>query len=65
MARVLQTLPRIYMGTMTFGWGQASSFVDASVATEMVKLARGAGITHFDSARIYSGPFWQYIMEVA
>jgi aflatoxin B1 aldehyde reductase len=30
-------IPRLYMGTMTFAWGQASSVVDEPVALEMVR----------------------------
>jgi aryl-alcohol dehydrogenase-like predicted oxidoreductase len=59
MAAAVKTLsaqlPRLYLGTMTFGWEQASSFVDATVGSEMIERARAIGVTYLDSARIYSG----------
>lgn len=52
-------LPRVYLGTMTFGWSQASSKVNAAVATAMVQkyAADPAARTrfHVDTARIYAG----------
>lgn len=54
-ARAVERFPRVYLGTMTFGWEQASSPVTAEIATEMIQRARAVGITHFDSARIYAG----------
>ena len=50
-------LPTLYFGTMTFGWSQASSFVNKSTAAAMVKAfadAQGA-LCRIDTARIYSG----------
>ena len=49
------SLPRLYLGTMNFGWTQSSSFINASMATEIVKRGIVEGITILDSARIYSG----------
>ena len=46
--------PRIYLGTMTFGWNQASSVVDGSIANEMVKRFASLGGKHIDTARIYA-----------
>ena len=54
-------LPRVYLGTMTFGWsGQTSSYVDEPVALEMAKLfiqknPGSDGQHHLDTARIYAG----------
>merc|ERR1711865_1282407 len=50
-----RALPRLYLGTMTFGWSQASVPVTEEVATEMALCARAAGVGLLDSARIYSG----------
>ena len=53
--------PRIYLGTMTFGWSQTSSVVDESVSKEMVKKfisfnKKNAISKHYiDTARIYAG----------
>jgi aflatoxin B1 aldehyde reductase len=53
--------PRLYLGTMTFGWSQTSSTVDEQVAKEMVKKFVTFNTTksiskHFiDTARIYAG----------
>lgn len=53
--------PRIYLGTMTFGWSQTSSIVDESVAKEMVKKfisfnKKNCIPKHYiDTARIYAG----------
>ena len=53
--------PRIYLGTMTFGWSQTSSIVDENAAFEMTKkfidFERKSASTnfHIDTARIYSG----------
>lgn len=55
--------PRLYLGTMTFGWtSQTSSKVDESVATEMVRLfvthqkqKEQVDPIHIDTARIYAG----------
>lgn len=54
-------IPRLHLGTMTFGWSQTSSTVDESVALEMLKLfvnhneAMGVTEHYVDTARIYSG----------
>ena len=55
-------IPRPYLGTMTFGWSQSSSYVDEVVATEMVKRfttfdenLMGNSHHYIDSARIYAG----------
>jgi len=50
-----RAVPRLYLGTMTFGWNQASVPVTEEIATEMSLRARAAGISLLDSARIYSG----------
>lgn len=53
--------PRLYLGTMTFGWtGQTSSIVDERVASEMVRQfvqhnqAAGQSIHLIDTARVYA-----------
>jgi aflatoxin B1 aldehyde reductase len=33
----MSTIPRAYLGTMTFGWSQTSSYVDEKVALDMVQ----------------------------
>ncbi|CAM9138598.1 unnamed protein product, partial [Ectocarpus fasciculatus] len=48
-------LPRLYLGTMTFGWEKASVPVTESVGTEMILRAAAAGVQYIDSARIYAG----------
>jgi aflatoxin B1 aldehyde reductase len=53
--QAMERFPRVYLGTMTFGWDQASTPVTVEIATEMMNRARGVGICHFDSARIYAG----------
>ena len=50
--------PRVYLGTMTFGWTQASSFVDIPIATAMLRrfaLRPDTSQLRVDTARIYSG----------
>lgn len=47
--------PRLYLGTMTFGWSQTSSAVDQSVALKMLKSFMLGGHTLIDTARIYAG----------
>ena len=52
--------PRLYLGTMTFGWtSQTSSKVDENVAAEMVRLfvkqQQHVDAVHIDTARIYAG----------
>lgn len=53
----MKSVPRLYLGTMTFGWTkQTSSIVDLSVATQMLEVFREkGGIIHVDTARIYAG----------
>jgi aflatoxin B1 aldehyde reductase len=67
--RMTMNLPRLYFGTMTFGWSQTSSYVDESVAFDMLKLfldnSPGSDdknqenvlskAIHIDTARIYAG----------
>ena len=50
-------LPNLYLGTMTFGWNQASSFVDATVAASFLRrfAAWPGPVMRLDTARIYSG----------
>jgi aflatoxin B1 aldehyde reductase len=63
-------IPRLYLGTMTFAWGQTSSVVDEPVALEMVRrfvahnekmAVSGSSIPsqpiphYIDTARIYAG----------
>lgn len=51
-------LPRLYLGTMTFAWNQASVAVDTTVATSFVKKfvqSTSSSLLHVDTARIYSG----------
>jgi aflatoxin B1 aldehyde reductase len=57
-------MPRLYLGTMTFGWpSQTSSVVDESVAKEMTKkfITFGSSSSsqphehYIDTARIYAG----------
>ena len=31
------TLPRLYFGTMTFGWANSSKFINETTALEMIK----------------------------
>lgn len=53
------TIPRIYLGTMTWGWSQASSKVDEAVAKEMTDRFiqfnhnHGGATTYIDTALIY------------
>ena len=58
-------IPRIYLGTMTFGWQQSSQVVDTSVATEMLKAFHEAGHSYVDTARIYSSGSCESIMGAA
>ena len=58
-------VPRAYLGTMTFGWSQTSSYVDESVAQKMIErfvafdeeiLSPNQEPLHYvDTARIYAG----------
>ncbi|GMH89314.1 hypothetical protein TrVE_jg12204 [Triparma verrucosa] len=58
-------LPRLYLGTMTFGWDQASSYVDSAIATEMIKVFASYGHRNIDTARIYSGGACEPIVATA
>ena len=46
---------QVHLGTMTFGWSQASEKVGEKVAAEFVTAFLGAGHTTIDCARIYAG----------
>lgn len=55
-------IPRLYLGTMTFGWSQTSSVVDEEVAKTMVskfiefnKKRSSTTGNYIDTARIYAG----------
>lgn len=48
------TAPELYFGTMTFGWNQASSWVDDEVAGQMLHRFLDSGCVQVDTARIYS-----------
>ena len=54
-------MPRLYLGTMTMGWSQTSSYVDEGIAKEMTKKFINFGKTtstpkhYLDTARIYAG----------
>jgi aflatoxin B1 aldehyde reductase len=55
-------IPRLYLGTMTFGWSsQTSSKVEEPIATEMVKRfvryneESDVDVHRIDTARIYAG----------
>lgn len=54
-------MPRLYFGTMTFGWSQTSSFVNDAIAQDMTKKFIDFGKTisseshYIDTARIYAG----------
>ena len=54
VARTLNAA-RVYLGTMNFGWAQASSVCDAPVAAEMLKRFAAYGGNRLDTARIYAG----------
>uniref|UniRef100_A0A7S2XP15 NADP-dependent oxidoreductase domain-containing protein n=1 Tax=Attheya septentrionalis TaxID=420275 RepID=A0A7S2XP15_9STRA len=63
-------IPRLYLGTMTFGWSaQTSSVVDESVATEMVRHfldhSDTKAIHYIDTARIYAGGKTEQILGSA
>jgi aflatoxin B1 aldehyde reductase len=56
------TLPRLYLGTMTFGWAQASLVCDLPVATEFLSKFSAfiednalAQPLILDTARVYAG----------
>ena len=52
-------MPRLYLGTMTFGWSQTSSKVDESVAAAMLERFVAhhddGDVVRLDTARIYAG----------
>ena len=47
-------MSRIYLGTMTFAWNQASHVVDDAVSAAMLQRFIATGGTRVDTARIYS-----------
>uniref|UniRef100_A0A7S2GXY1 TauD/TfdA-like domain-containing protein n=1 Tax=Octactis speculum TaxID=3111310 RepID=A0A7S2GXY1_9STRA len=49
-----KTSPNLVLGTMTFGWDQASSLVDDAVASKMIQTFVDAGGVEVDTARMYS-----------
>ena len=53
VARTLNAA-RVYLGTMNFGWAQASAKCDAAVASEMLKRFAAHGGNRLDTARIYA-----------
>ena len=53
VARTLNAA-RVYLGTMNFGWAQASSVCDTPVAAEMLKRFAAYGGNRLDTARIYA-----------
>mmetsp|Transcript_5474 Transcript_5474/g.6985 ORF Transcript_5474/g.6985 Transcript_5474/m.6985 type:complete len:364 (-) Transcript_5474:34-1125(-) len=57
-------IPRLYLGTMTFGWSQSSSYVDEGIAKSMMqkfinlekKISSNSNDKYYiDTARIYAG----------
>ena len=48
-------LPRLYLGTMTFGWESSSSFISNDIALRFVNQFSALGHAHVDTASIYSG----------
>ena len=48
-------MPRLYLGTMTFAWKQASSFVDDATAATFLRRFIDVGGKRIDTARIYAG----------
>ena len=54
-ARNLLSASRVYLGTMNYGWSQASAVCDAPVAAEMLRRFAAAGGNRLDTARIYAG----------
>ena len=62
MKMPVNMMPRLYLGTMTFGWSQTSSRVDESIALKMVQQfvhhnlqEEGQPLHYVDTARIYAG----------
>jgi len=47
--------PALLLGTMTFGWKQASSFTDDKIAADMIRSFMRHGSVELDCARIYAG----------
>ena len=64
VARTLNAA-RVYLGTMNFGWAQASSVCDAPVAAEMLKRFGAYGGNRLDTARIYAGGATEPMVEAA
>ena len=56
---------RMLLGTMNFAWNQASSYVDVTVASEMLRKFAAAGGTKLDTARIYAGGATEPMVEAA
>jgi len=56
---------KVYLGTMTFGWSQASVAVDTAVAIAMVRAFAVAGGSAVDTARVYSGGAAEAIVGAA
>mmetsp|Transcript_8889 Transcript_8889/g.27781 ORF Transcript_8889/g.27781 Transcript_8889/m.27781 type:complete len:351 (-) Transcript_8889:161-1213(-) len=54
MVAALLAANRIYLGTMNIAWPQASQFVDARIASEMLQRFAAAGGDRLDTARIYA-----------
>ncbi len=54
VARTLNAA-RVYLGTMNFGWAQASAKCDTPVAAEMLRRFAKYGGNRLDTARIYTG----------
>ena len=54
-AKLSASVPRVYLGTMTFAWSQASTPVGLPEAQQFLELFKAAGGDMLDSARIYAG----------
>ena len=52
---------RVLLGTMNFAWNQASSYVDVTVASEMLRKFAAAGGTKLDTARIYAAVSYTHL----
>jgi aryl-alcohol dehydrogenase-like predicted oxidoreductase len=46
--------PCLHLGTMTFGWGQASAVVNHTVVSQMLESFASAGGSSLDFARVYA-----------
>lgn len=57
--------PQPVLGTMTFGWDQASRVVDAPVAAGMLKSFAATGGVEVDTARMYAGGQTEVILADA